>query len=634
MSAGVLVRALALLALAWGVLLGPRAAPLALAQRDVAALPRAVLLVTGDGCDSDDHDGRLWQCASTGTLGGGGAADGRQAALAYRASGEAGPDRRHEPGSQVDVVVVRAWPGAGIRLFEAASVADDVGRELRWLARQPLIALAVTGAAWLLLVVVPARVRRRPGDGVLELATWPGLPAVALALTGTVAALASAWLAPLPVVVASGTLLLLLVPVPLALVRTFVEIDRRSGELREGHAVGPWRQTSRARPFSQVAEVRLHDAPAADGTPWGRRSRLVLGGLGGTWDVAVGRAQRMRRLGTDVAAWFGVPLRLPHEPSGIPATLGAPGDEWEEGVPPGEWTDDDPPLAAPTDDAAVPTPGARARGRLARLPSRLLGVSLIGLALFGVAIARAGGIDPFTARLLQPEVESWPAGPAIRRAAVAVVAWRPRHPETAALLGRLAHTLAPGHDLWQPVMRAAARVLGVPLDAATPGPALARLDAALAQALGRPLGPLGVLGWWDRHEYWVMWLDDLSGDDEALAVERFNRLRPPDGLPTSEWVLVQIGAALHDARLVPFAVVAEETGDGWRPRAVSRAWAGAAPRIDVVTVGEAVAVLLAAYPEFRTSEPPADVAAWWTPLAAARGLPAVASRPPAPRNGD
>jgi hypothetical protein len=631
MNAGVLVRAIALVALAWGVLLGPRAWPALMVQRAADTLPRAVLLVESDGCERDVVDDRLWHCVSRGTLRDDGTQDGQQAAFPYQAHGDDGPDRRHEPGARLEVVIAPEWRGAGLRLFDASRVREDASDELRWLVRQPLIGLGVTAAGWLLLAV-PAHLRRRSGARARELTTWPGAPAVALALLGVTVALAWAAVEPLPVGIGVETLLLLLVPVPLALLRTFVEVDRSTSVLRDGQQVGPWRHVGVARPFTQVAEVRLHDAPATDGGFGGPRWRLVLGGLGGTWEVASGRPTRMQRSGADLASWFGVPLRLPHEPSGIPATLLSPEDEGDEGDAVEVEAYDEPSLPTPP---AVPEPGWRltVRGRLARLPYALLGLLLMGFALLAIGVVRAGGVDSFVAQLLQPEVEIWPAGPLLRRAAVEVVARRPVHPDTLALLGRLAHTLAPGHALWRPVMHAAGRVLGEPLSDGEPGAALARLDASLARALGRPLGPLGVLGWWARHEYWAMWLDDLSGSDEALAIARFNGLRPPDGLPTSEWVLVELATALQDARPVPFAVVAEPVDGGWRPRAVARARANEATPLDVATVGEALAVVMAAYPEFRAPQPPADVAAWWRGHAASRGLPAVAPRPATLRDG-
>lgn len=117
MSLGALLRASTLLALVWIVLLGPRAWPSLAAARDPGSLLRAALLVSSHGCERHDVDDLLWRCEAKGILQGAADVLGRQAALAHEERGEE-PGTRYEPGTSVDVAIVAAPFGGGLRLFE------------------------------------------------------------------------------------------------------------------------------------------------------------------------------------------------------------------------------------------------------------------------------------------------------------------------------------------------------------------------------------------------------------------------------------------------------------------------------------------------------------------------------------
>lgn len=237
-----------------------------------------------------------------------------------------------------------------------------------------------------------------------------------------------------------------------------------------------------------------------------------------------------------------------------------------------------------------------------------------------------GGVTPLMARWMEPDVGVWPLGHAMRRVAVEVTAHRAPDPLTLAPLVRLAHTLDPADALWDDVVAAAGGLLDVETDDGDVRETVTRIDAAAARALQHPLGPLGVLGWWELDPYFVDWLDGLAGDDVPLAIERFNRIGSRDGLPNAEWYLKELGRAIGDERPVRFVIVADTPGRRWSPVAVAPDNVpDGARRIDADTVGEALIVGLWALVDDRPESPDTDPVAWWTPIAEARGLPRAAS---------
>lgn len=264
--------------------------------------------------------------------------------------------------------------------------------------------------------------------------------------------------------------------------------------------------------------------------------------------------------------------------------------------------------------------------RRVRAAALLLAVlAVTGASLF---VVQAGGVDPATARLLRHDVVLWPGGGFLRHLAVTVARYRPAHPATLEPLLRMVHTLPAGEPLWSRSLTATGALLDVAVDDAQATASLARLDAAAAARSGRPLDArAGVLGWWPIDEYFVMWLDEVTGADAVAAADRFNRLQPPDGLPTAEWILSELGLALLDERPLPFVVVADGPAGGWHPVAmVADQVPVGARRLDVRTVGEAIAVTLWALEEDPGEPLTFQVTAAWNRIAAARRLPRLPER--------
>lgn len=246
----------------------------------------------------------------------------------------------------------------------------------------------------------------------------------------------------------------------------------------------------------------------------------------------------------------------------------------------------------------------------------------------GALVMQAGGIDPSLAYLLEPQRAAWP-GNGVRSLAVRVVGKRQTHPDTLRALVRMAHTLHPDDPLWRSVVTRADAVLGVGLSPDdVPLETLTRLDARAADVLGQHVGPLGVLAWWPLDPYWVMWLDELAGDDAPLAFERYDRLSSSAGLPTSEWYLAWLALAFTDERPIPFDIIAEGFDDRWVFRAVPRgALPAGARRVDAGTVGDALIVGLWNWPEYRVTRPDVAPRVWWDEIASARRLPPAQPRP-------
>ena len=261
-----------------------------------------------------------------------------------------------------------------------------------------------------------------------------------------------------------------------------------------------------------------------------------------------------------------------------------------------------------------------------RVAVRVLVLGVIAVAAF---IWAMGGVSPAAARLIQPDVTTWPAGDTFRRAGLAVIARRPLSRDSLVPLVRLAHTLPPEDETWPRAIATAARVLNRPLDPRTPAATLAQMDEAAASALGLRLGPLGVLEWRPIDPYFVTWLDDMAGTDASLAAARFNRIGSRDGLPSAEWYITEVGRAFADRRPVPFVLIADTNGRQWAPRAYPPDQVPQdARRIAADTLGETLIVGLWSFVDDRPDSPTVDVVGWWTPIAKARGLP---SPPPSPQ---
>lgn len=245
-----------------------------------------------------------------------------------------------------------------------------------------------------------------------------------------------------------------------------------------------------------------------------------------------------------------------------------------------------------------------------------------------VFVTQSGGLDPAAARLLRHDVVNWPGGHVFRRLALTIVALRAARPETLGPLVRMAHTVDPDDPLWPRVLDVTGDLLAVDVDQAQIATSLARIDATAATFLGRPVDArLGALGWWPLDEYFVYWLDDLAGDDVALALQRFNGILPPTGLPTGEWILSELAPALADTRAVRFVVVVDGNEQEWRPVAMREEDVPpGARRIDVRTVGEAVAVTLWSLEAYQPDDHATPVAQAWNRVAATRGLPRLPVR--------
>lgn len=635
MSIVTLVRAIALVALVWVIVLGPRSYPLVVAVLDEASLPRATLRVESTSCERPDIDLPRWTCRAGGPLEAaapGGVASG---VYVYEILGEE-PEGRYDIGDEVQVAIVRGPIGVSTLLDGVAPGAQAEAR-LRWLTRQATWSLAAAGIAWLLLIAAGWRQRARPG--VLELTTWPGTPAVGLASFGLASALAAGpWL---DAAFGGG----IAAPAGLAglavatLQRAFWRFDRTAGTRTRGRAFGAWSVFEAPVRLGAATDVHLFETTRI-ATPWDQH-RVVLAEFGGMHEIVRATPRRAERIGRTLAAYLHVPLRNPlgDVVGGVPAPVAARGPvawDLDEGDPDEDILDETGsdeehgPDLAEVPDAFPPLPSEHrhhpdVRVRWRNAPRGAAVLAVVAALALGVAIVNTGGLDPFAARLLAPEVSVWPAGSVIRRAAVQVVAWRDLHPETLHALVRLAHTLDTDEPLWRPVMRAAQRVLRQDLPLDEPRDALGRLDAAASRALDRPLGPLGALGWRELDPYFVASLDEMAGDDVVVAVERFNSLVPPEGLPTAEWYLAWLGPALADGRPIAFAIVTDGSAQIWRPVAVppDELEAGAR-RIRAATVGEALAVGLWGLSRYRPASPDVDVATWWAPIAERRGLPRVA----------
>lgn len=627
MTIGTLLRALGVVVLVWTGILGTRAWPSFVALRDPASLPRATLVVDSVACDWERHDDHPARCEARGVLQEAGPHSGRRAAYGYRAPGDT-PEPQHAVGSVVRVGLVEAPLGDGFTLRASDNAADESAAHLRWLMRQPRVSLVVAAVAWLVLALLQ---RRRRTEGILEWATWPGAPAVALAALGLGVAVLAGWFQNLEVQAPQWGLLLLGLAVAAA-VRSFWTFDRRALSGRRGMDVGPWRSLEPPVPLGGIAQVHLFETSRRGVFPPGELRRLVIAKFRGMVEIATGTPASMQRFGTALATYFNVPLLDPlgahvaGPPPLMPraSTSDDDVDDLEEELQQGEWQDALETVS--TEEVTLPAPERRrpvVRSNLGRLPRALVQVVVMAVIALVIYVVRMGGIDPATAHLLEPQVSVWPAGGVLRRAAVTVAAYRGAHPATLMGLVRLTHTLHPDDALWRPAVNATAHALGENVSGDEPALALQRLDVAAARALSMSLGPLGALGWREVDEYFVMWLDDLAGTDTSLAIERFNRILPPAGLPTAEWYLAQLAPAFVDERPVGFAIVAEPTADGWIPRAVPTAdVAPGTRRIAVTTVGQALRVGLWTLPEYRPGSPEVDVDGWWAPIAAARGLPA------------
>jgi hypothetical protein len=627
MTIGTLLRALGVVVLVWTGILGTRAWPSFGALRDPASLPRATLVVDSVACEWARHHDHPSRCEARGVLHDAGPRSGRPAAYGSRAPADS-PEPQHAVGSVVRVALVEAPFGDGFTLRASDNAADESAAHLRWLSRQPRMSLVVAAVAWLALVLLQ---RRRRTEGILDWATWPGAPGVALAALGVGSALLLGWIQNLDVQAPQWGLVLLGLSVAAA-VRSFWAFDRRALSGRRGMDVGPWRSLEPPVPLGGIAQVHLFETSRRGVFPPGELRRLVVAKFRGMVEIATGTPASMQRFGTALATYFNVPLLDPlgahvaGPPPLMPRASTSDDDvdleegeeeqvEWQHGL-----------ETVSSEETALPAPERRrpvVRSNLGRLPRALVQLLLLAAIALVIYVVRMGGIDPATAHLLEPQVSVWPAGGVLRRAAVTVAAYRGAHPATLMGLVRLTHTLHPDDALWRPAVIATARALGEQVSDDDPALALQRLDVAAARALGMSLGPLGALGWREIDEYFVMWLDDLAGTDPSLAIERFNSILPPEGLPTAEWYLAQLAPAFVDARPVGFAIVAEGSADGWLPRAVPT---GEVPpgarRIPVTTVGQALRIGLWALPEYRPDSPEVDVDDWWAPIAAARRLPA------------
>lgn len=285
--------------------------------------------------------------------------------------------------------------------------------------------------------------------------------------------------------------------------------------------------------------------------------------------------------------------------------------------------------------ASSGAPGEQRRsGRVVRVLRRLLWqvgkLLVLALIAFGAATYMVGGIGPMASLLLRKDtVRGLPAGPTVRRLALDVIGRRGATPDVLMQLARLAHMLDPDDPLWTPLVGTASRLLGHPLPVdGDHAVTLAALDAATARAVDRPLGPDGVLAWRDIDPYFVVAIDEVASTDAAIAAHRFNTLRTPDGLPTSEWYLDELVRAFGDTRPIAFVLVADSTGDGWQPMAFPPDKVPeAARRIRAATVGEALRIGLWGLEGYRPATPDADVNNWWPPIAQTRGLPTFAPAP-------
>ncbi len=267
---------------------------------------------------------------------------------------------------------------------------------------------------------------------------------------------------------------------------------------------------------------------------------------------------------------------------------------------------------------------------LRRIVVRLTWLVVLACLGFAAATYMVGGVGPMASLLLRKETRiNLPGSGWVRRAAITVVARRPASEDTLMQLARLAHVLEPDDPLWRPVIEAAGRQLGqaVPI-AGGPTATLAALDTAVAKAVNKPLEGLGVLGWQPISEFFALSIDEIASDDASVGAHRFNSIRTPDGLPTSEWYLDELVGAFGDPRPVAFVIVADSTGEAWRPMAFAPDQVPPrARRIRAATVGEALRVGLWGLEAYRPATPDEDVGAWWASIARTRALPTFSPAP-------
>lgn len=263
------------------------------------------------------------------------------------------------------------------------------------------------------------------------------------------------------------------------------------------------------------------------------------------------------------------------------------------------------------------------------LPRKLGIVVLLVATALGVFTWRTGGITATAAYLLRKETRiNLPASDRVRHLAARVLAMRDLPPDTLAQLARLAHVLEPDDPLHPLVLAMLVNATGVELEASlTGGQALARLDRAVARVTGKALGPRGLIDWRPLDPYFVTTLDELAGaSGVARAVEVYNGLQPPDGLPTSEWYLDELVNGFDDPRPLPFVLVTSSSGNDWGPLAMAPdAVPSYARRLPASTVGEALRVGLWGFEAYHPGDPKTDLGAWWQGVARQHALPSFAS---------
>jgi hypothetical protein len=260
-----------------------------------------------------------------------------------------------------------------------------------------------------------------------------------------------------------------------------------------------------------------------------------------------------------------------------------------------------------------------------RLPRTMAVVLLVVLLALAGITWRLGGVTSTAAYLLRKETRvTIPASDTIRLLAARVLARRTVPSDTLAALARQAHLLELDDPLRPPVLTAIARTTGIELpDTLTPADVLMRIDAAVARTTGRTLGPRGVIDWRPLDPYFVITLDELSGvSGVPRAVEVFNGMQPPDGLPSSEWYLDELVNAFDDPRPVPFVIVASSSGDDWGPLAMAPGDVPShARRLPARTIGEALRIGLWGFDAYHPGDPATDPRTWWQEVARQHGLP-------------
>ncbi|WP_396626452.1 hypothetical protein [Luteitalea sp.] len=260
-----------------------------------------------------------------------------------------------------------------------------------------------------------------------------------------------------------------------------------------------------------------------------------------------------------------------------------------------------------------------------RLPRKVAVVLLVVLLALAGITWRLGGLTSTAASLLRKETRvNIPASDTIRLLAARVLARRTVPADTLAALARQAHLLEPDDPLRPHVLTAISRTTGVDIpDTLTPPEVLARVDAAAARATGRTLGPRGVIDWRPLDPYFAITLDELSGvSGVPRAVEVFNGMQPPDGLPSSEWYLDELVNAFDDPRPIPFVIVASSSRDDWGPVAMAPDDVPPhARRLPARTIGEALRIGLWGFDAYHPGDPAIDPRTWWQEVARQHGLP-------------